>query len=238
MTAQPIKDMTRDGLHARVAVPDGKSRFGVLLIPSAAGLNPFVDKVLAQLADEGFTALAWNPFTAYPDLPPKERSRISETVLQDTDALREQGRWVDCLAGEMGAESIASIGFCMGGRMSLLLAAGDARIRAAVAYYPTMRDPRPANAVDPVGPAARIACPVQVHYPGLDHLTSRASFHRLRDALEARPAPAPSFMQVYPKAHHGFQSKTAEEDKDDAAAGAIAWPATLAFLHSATKQAF
>ena len=57
----------------------------------------------------------------------------------------------------------------------LLLAAEDTRVKAFSAFYPTMRDPRPANAIDLPPMADKIACPVQVHYPGRDHLTSPAT---------------------------------------------------------------
>jgi carboxymethylenebutenolidase len=229
-----LEDIVRDTTRGRVA--RASSREAVLLIPSAMGLNAFVDEKLIELAQAGFTALAWDPFYKYPDLPAEKRSAHTDTVQQDAAVQKEHVRWLDYLKDEAGMERIGVLGFCMGARMSLALPAADARVDAAVSYYPTIRDPKPANVLDLLASAASIPCPVLVHYPGLDHLTSHTSFHKLRAALESRKD-AGTFVHFHPRAHHGFQSKTSEENRDDYAAGLLAWPATLAFLKATLKTA-
>ena len=121
--------------------------------------------------------------------------------------------------------------------MSLVLAAGDQRLQACVAFYPTVRDPKPAKASDVAALAPNIACPVQIHYPGQDYVTSNASFQKLRTALESRPSPAPTCIYYYPQAHHGFLGKSRKESVDDADAGSIAWPAAVAFFRAALLEA-
>ena len=134
-----LKDIHRNGLHARLAKPWGKRDAGVLLLPSAFGFGPGVDDQLNHLAEAGLVALAWNPYSAYsPDLPREERSRISETVLMDSEALREQSSWLDYMIDKLGLAHVGVLGFYMGGRMALLLAAEDSRIKAATAFYPTI----------------------------------------------------------------------------------------------------
>ena len=49
---------------------------------------------------------------------------------------------------------------------------------------------KPANVIDLPAVAPAIACPVMVHCPGKDILTSHASFHKLRAALESREGAA------------------------------------------------
>ncbi|MGH7090986.1 MAG: dienelactone hydrolase family protein, partial [Stellaceae bacterium] len=48
--------------------------------------------------------------------------------------------------------------------------------------------------------------PVQVIYPGKDHVTSNATFHRLQDALQQRAQP--SSILLYPGADHGFMHES------------------------------
>ena len=228
-----IKDIHRKGLHARFAKPWGKCSAGVLLLPSAFGLGPSTDEQLTRLAQTGLAALAWDPYSAYdPAMPREERSKIADTLLLDGDALREQSSWIDTMQDKLGLSCVGVLGFCMGGRMALLLAASDPRVKAASAFYPTMRDPRPANAMDLPPLADQIDCPVQVHYPGKDHLTSHASLQRLRAALDARQATTPAAVIHYPQARHGFLGKTREESPADFESGLTSWAVTTAFLRA------
>ncbi|MFH1604039.1 MAG: dienelactone hydrolase family protein [Pseudomonadota bacterium] len=228
-----FEEIRHDGLHVRYTRPAGESRAGVLFLPSVNGLTPAVDELLAQLADVGLLALAWDPFTAYPDAVTREqRGKISASVFKDTELVREHRACVDMLEKDLGAAKIGVVGFCMGGRMALRLAADEPRIAAASSFYPTMREPKPAGATDLPSVAGSIRCPVQVHYPGLDYVTSPASFERLRVALEARDGSAPTVVYYHPKANHGFLGKTREESPEDYAAGLVSWPAALAFFRS------
>lgn len=238
MSNQTVTDITRSGGRARLAQPLENCHAGVILLPSVVGLNQATDDLLVRLADAGFTALAWDPFFTYaPNLTREEKGRLSASVFDDTVLQREHSGWIDYMQQDLGVAKVGVIGFCMGGRMSLVLAAADRRLRACVAFYPSIRDPKPAKASDVVALAANIACPVQIHYPGLDYVTSNASFQKLRTALEARPDPAPSCVHYYPQANHGFLGKTHEESPADAAAGTIAWPTTVAFLRAALLDA-
>jgi dienelactone hydrolase len=188
--------------------------------------------VLTQLGEAGLMALAWDPFSAYDaGIDQKEKARIADNVQQDALVLNEHKHWVGYLQKELGLARIAALGFCRGGRMSLLLAAQDTRIAAVAAYYPTLREPKPALVVDPVPLMGKLTCPVQVHYAGKDVLTSHASFGRLRAALEARESGLTS-TYFHPQAGHGFLSRAGEKGPDGAAS-AFAWPATIAFLKAA-----
>jgi carboxymethylenebutenolidase len=234
MSMQPFKDIHSEKLRARLAPPDhAETNTGVLVLPPVSGLAGNLSKVLTQLAEAGFFALAWDPYSAHDaGIDEKEKTRIANTVQQDALVVNEHKHWVGYMEKELGLARIGAIGFCMGGRMSLLLAAQDPRIAAVVAYYPTMRDPKPALVVDPVPLMGKVTCPVQVHYPGRDVLTPHANFQRLRAALEARESGLTS-TYFHPHAGHGFLSRAGEKGHPDAAASTFAWPATVSFLKAA-----
>jgi carboxymethylenebutenolidase len=227
-----LTDLKRNNSRGRLARPEKASRGAVIVLPSAAGFNAFHDGVLNALAGAGFHALAWDPFVKYGEVSQEERGRISAEEMKDSEIVLEHRDWVGFLLEQSGVQTIGALGFCMGGRHALLLAAEDKRVNAAVGFYPTMRDPKPAVANDLPAIAPKIAGQVLVHCPGKDHLTSRASFERLRQALESRES-GTTAMNWYPKAHHGFYGKTAAQDKDDYEAGLLAWPVTMAFLSAA-----
>ena len=230
--SQPMKDVVSEGLRARIALPDRKTNRGVLVLPAVSGLAG-VNRALGDLAAAGFTALAWDPFSAYDaGIDENEKGRIANNVQQDAQVLNDHKHWAGYMQKELGLARISTMGFCMGGRMSILLAAQDPRIVSAVAFYPTMRDPLPALVVDPVPLVSKTKAHIQVHCPGKDALTPHANFHRLQAALEARESGATS-IYWHPLAGHGFLSRQDEKGHPDADASAIAWPAAVAFLQSA-----
>ncbi|HLQ35295.1 MAG TPA: dienelactone hydrolase family protein [Chloroflexota bacterium] len=227
-----------NGLRARVVGADKARRPGVLVLPAWPGIDERVEQCCGWLADEGFMALAWDPFSAYePDLPLEERRRLTRSVLQDTDARLEQMHWIGYIRQELGIDHVGGIGFCMGGRQGLLLGALDQRLACFSAFYPTVRMPVPQGALNAVDAAPEVHCPVQVHYPGLDEATKYETFVALRSALETRPGSLATLAHYYPDAEHGFLAGEYHERAGNAAATALAWPLTIAFLRSCLRGA-
>ncbi len=122
--------------------------------------------------------------------------------------------WVDWAAGH--GEAIGTIGYCMGGRLSFLLAAHDHRPKAAVCNYgdaPSEEE------------MAHIEVPVYGFYGGTDH--------RITDQV---PAVAESMKKlgktyqyaIYPNAGHAFFNDSRVSYHVDAARDA--WAKTLAFF--------
>jgi carboxymethylenebutenolidase len=224
------RDVTFDGLRGRVVQPSDANGAGIVQIPAWQGLNDGTDGYAQALAHEGFTVLSWDPFSAYPaDLPSEDRRRITTGEILDVDARREHVHCVDYLTQELGCDGIGSIGYCMGGRMCMLIGAVDPRMKAASVYYPTLRDHVPEWALDVNTEAAEMDTAVQIHYPQLDFVTPYPRILDLRLALEARPGMPTTITSVYAGAHHGFLRPREEPDKR---AARIAWPATIAFFRA------
>jgi carboxymethylenebutenolidase len=228
-----ISDVENNGLRARVVRPEQPSNAGVLVLSAWPGLDQHTDQCCEWLAAEGFTALAWDPFSAYaPDVPMPERRRLTRGVIQDGEARLEQMHWIGYMHQELGVRNVGGIGFCMGGRMGLLLGVADPRLRCFSAWYPTVRMPVPQGVLNVVAAAPEIRCSAQVHYPGRDESTTYETFAALRSALETRPGDAATLAHYYPAAAHGFLSDEHQNDPANAAAKAMAWPLTIAFLRA------
>jgi dienelactone hydrolase len=106
-------------------------------------------------------------------------------------------------------------------------AARDRTLRGCAAAYPSIEHPRLSNQEeDALALAPDIACPVHVLQPGHDHVCSPETYDFLMRALFARSAP--TSLQKYPDAEHGFMHRKTPEA--NVAAAALASPQLIAFL--------
>jgi carboxymethylenebutenolidase len=200
---------------------------GMLLLPTVSGIDAFARGVADAFAGHGLTTIVWNP---YPEVPvgtaAAEVRQLAER-LTDAIAVRNITGCVDAF-DSLGVNAIATIGFCMGGRFALVCAARERRLRAAVAAYPSIHaEAKKHQEVDAVAASATIGCPVQVLYPGRDHVTPRPVFDALQAALQSRSAE--TSILFYPEAEHGFFHKPSAVN--DAAARS-ARPQIAGFLES------
>ena len=219
------QDVARDGLFGYVAAPGAASKGAVLIVPTIFGINAFVRGFADALAHAGVTAAGCDLYGGKP-LPANyeealERARtLNDQIVDDIES-----RWLDHLQKSHGALGI--VGFCLGGRFALIRAAQDNRIKACAAAYPSIEVPmRPNQTHDTVKLASSIACPVQICQPGIDHVAVPATYRALNDALLGRSAP--TMIQYYPEAEHGFMHR--DQPAANPAATAIAKPQVVAFL--------
>jgi carboxymethylenebutenolidase len=218
-------------LSAYLSRPSGGSESGMLLLPMITGIGEQVRAWADELAGRGITALAWDVFHgASTDDTSREDLGAKLSDLHDETALAEQTALLDHLLGELGCAKAGVIGWCLGGRFALLLAARDRRLSGVVAYHPTVRDPAPPNHdLDTVALAPEITAPVLVAYPEADVVVSHEVFDRLQAALQSRQSGA-TFTQHFPGAEHGFSDSGRHGNPVNAAAFALSWPQALAFL--------
>lgn len=229
--------VTVQGLNAYLARPEGGSSAGMLLLPMITGIGAQVRAWADELAGHGITALSWDQWRGRPstDETPFDEVATWAGELVDAESLDEQHTLLDHMFSELGCDQVGTMGWCMGGRLALLLGAAESRLANVVAYHPTVPLPTPPNhTIDAVTATANIAAPTMMLYPGSDDLVPLESFRNLRDALESRTTAA-SIVHVYPGAEHGFTSSARHENPVNKAAFDLSWPQVLAFIAATTR---
>jgi carboxymethylenebutenolidase len=143
---------TPDGTcKVRLFTPEGPGPWpGVVMFPDAGGVRDTFDQMAAKLAGFGYAVLLpdvyyregdWAPFdmaTAFGDV--EERGRIISMIgtLTPDRITRDAGAFFDYLAGrpEVTGERFGVCGYCMGGRISLLVAGRlPDRVAAAASFH-------------------------------------------------------------------------------------------------------
>ncbi len=193
------------------------ARSGVVVIQEWWGLNDQIQGVVERLAAAGFTALAPDLYHGRVTTEPDEASHM----MQGLD-------WVGATDVEVrGAlqrlkaslETAAVMGFCMGGALTVIAAAKLEECDAAVCYYGIP----PREQAD----AADIRVPFQGHFAATDDWCTPAAV----DAFEAALKRTGVVHEVHRyDAAHAFFNETVEAY--DAAAAALSWQRTLAFLRA------
>ena len=206
---------------------------GMLLLPMITGIGVQVREWADELAAEGITALAWDPFKGRStDNATREELSGMLREMDDDAALAEQSALLDYLFDELGCSKVGVIGWCLGGRFAFLLGARDGRVSNVVAFHPTVPSNLPDHhTYDAIAEAAGITAPVLVSYPSADAAVPNADFEALQTVLQARPVGA-TFAQYFPGADHGFSDKSRHDKDVNADAFRLAWPQALAFMRS------
>lgn len=121
-----------------LAVPEGGSGPGVLVIQEWWGLVPHIKSVVERLADAGFVAMAVDHYRGVETTEPDEAQKLM-MGMNIAAVAADIAAGADYLLArdEVTGQSVGSIGFCMGGGLSLLAPTVGA-ISAAVAFYPAM----------------------------------------------------------------------------------------------------
>jgi len=221
------QDIKQSGLFGFLAQPDAPTKSGVVILPTIFGVNAFVRGYAEELARAGLTAAVWDHYSGLPLTTDYEESKTRARKLTDGAMHGMVKQWIDYMVSDLKLTSVGVLGFCLGGRFVLMVAAKDHRIRACAAAHPSIEAPRLANQEeDPVALAADIRCPVHVIQPGHDHVASVETYAALKQTLLERAAP--TVWQYYPDAEHGFMHR--KEPAANPAASVIASPQLIAFF--------
>jgi carboxymethylenebutenolidase len=210
------------------AWPMGEGPFpAVVVIMHAGGVDTFVQTMVARLVDAGYLVAAPD---LYHRLDPRQGGMMDKLKqLRDPEVIPDVNAAVDYLQGHPLVDStrLGIIGFCMGGRVSYLMAELNSALRAAVAYYggnimiPWGEGPSPFSLSD------KLQCPLLFHFGGDDTNPSPDDMATLDQEL-TRLDKEHQFY-AYEGAGHAFMNFDNPERYRESAAK-TSWPRTLNFL--------
>jgi carboxymethylenebutenolidase len=230
--ARDLRLTSRDGTEfaaygARAERPSGA---GILIIPDVRGLSPYYEELTLRFAEAGVDAVAIDfyarsagpekraaDFEYEPHVLQLDPASVDADVAAAVDELR---------SAEGGApQRLYTVGFCIGGRISLLQARSGLGLSGVIGLYPWPVGPHRSGLPAPADEAPRFGCPVLVLYGGEDAgipPEARETFDRALDAagVEHRTL-------TYDGAPHSFFDRKADEYAD---ASAEAWREMLDFM--------
>ena len=204
-------------IAAYLGEPEGSAPFPALVVLQEWwGLNAHIREVTDRLAAEGYLALA-------PDLYDgnvTDQAAGAERLMSiyGDEAPPKVLAAYDALAARGDVKKIGSIGWCMGGRMSLHMAINRPKLNACVVFYG-----RPENYL---GKLENVRSPLLGFFGELDKSIPLARVEQLDKELHE--AAVAHDVIVYPGADHAFFND--QGHSYDAEAAQDAWRRTLLFL--------
>ncbi|MGA7801218.1 MAG: dienelactone hydrolase family protein [Gammaproteobacteria bacterium] len=217
------QDMELYGSRPEVAGPFA----GIVVIQHAPGVDDFIRAMVDRLAQAGYLAVApalYHRQTA-PGAPLELMGR-----LKDREVIADVNATVEHLARdpEVDGQRLGIVGFCMGGRVTYLMAAANPAFKAAVAYYGgNIMVPWGDDVPAPFERTDDVHCPLLFHFGAEDTNPSPQDMAKL-DAELTGHGKAHEF-HVYQGAGHAFMNFSVPERYRESAAEA-SWPRTLDFL--------
>ena len=191
---------------------------GVVVIQEWWGLEPHVKDVAERFARAGLVALAPDLYHGTVTGEPDEAGKLMMELDQDR-AVREITAAVTYLKSQPHSNGkVGTVGYCMGGGLSIATACATPELDAAINYYGV--NPDPADRL------ANVRCPVLALYAGADDFVPISSASVLSEALEKNGVPYET--HIYGGAPHAFFNDTHAAYRKEVADDA--WERTLAFF--------
>ena len=220
-------------MNSCVAVPaDGGKLPGLLVFQEAFGVNPHIRDVMQRFAKAGYVAIAPELFhrtgpgfegdyTNFQACMPHMQALTPDGLTQDAQAAFD---WLQKNPRVLPNRT-ASVGFCMGGRVSFL-ANSVLPLQAAISFY--------GGGIAPslLPRAPQIHAPMLFFWGGLD---SHVPQDQVRAVIDAMRQAEKTFVNVeFSDADHGFFCDARASYKETAAKQA--WDLSLRFLATYVKS--
>lgn len=203
MKAQWIDIAAQDGgqFSAYLCTPPRGPGPGIILIQEIFGVNAHIRGVAEQYAQDGFLVLVPDVFWR---IEPRVELGYNEADFSKGIEFMQKTEFslvVPDLAGalrtarshELCTGKVASLGYCMGGRLSYHMAA-ETDVDAAVCYYP-------GGIHTALGEAANVKAPILFHFAEQDGFIPMEAVDKVREAFAGV---ASATVQVYEGVDHGF----------------------------------
>lgn len=188
---------------------------GMIVIQEAGGLNDHIHDVCNRFANIGYVALGVDLYTREGGPPPagdmpailgRLFSMSDATILGDLEGAADYLRSREEVSGKLGC-----IGFCMGGRLTLLFASTSDKLDAAVdcwgGFIDTADGQERTSEMRPNPPlelASQVHCPLYAAIGAEDHNPSPEIGERLREQLVRSSHAEDCRVEVYEGAGHAF----------------------------------
>jgi carboxymethylenebutenolidase len=204
-----------------LATPASGGGPGVIVIQEWWGLVPHIEDIADRFAAEGFVALAPDLYHGEKATGPDQAGKLmmALNIDQAEKDLRGAIQYLRQQPGVTGTK-VGTVGFCMGGALSLFAASKNPEVGACVVFYgghPKVQPDLP-----------NLQAPVLGIWGGKDGFVNQDVVRKLDEQLT-------SFgkrheFHTYPAADHAFFNDTRKEVYDPAAS-ADAWQKTIAFFN-------
>jgi carboxymethylenebutenolidase len=202
---------------------------GIIVLPDVRGLFRYYEELALRFAEIGVDAIAIDYFgrsagasrrdADFEYMPHVERTTwagLQADTAAAADELRSGGR----------IESLYSIGFCFGGRLSFLLATvEELGMAGVIGFYGWPVGPSRNDTPAPVDEAARMRAPLLGIFGGADQGIPRDTVATFEDALERFAVP--HRIVAYDGAPHSFFDRRQEDFSDTSQA---AWAEVRTFI--------
>jgi carboxymethylenebutenolidase len=209
-----------------LAAPKTVQGPGVVVIQEWWGLVDHIKDVCDRFAAEGFVALAPDFYHGEIAKSPDEAGKMMMALRID-EAEKDLKGAIDYLLAHAATSSskVGTVGFCMGGALSLYAATKNDNVGACVVFYGGHPNVKP--------DLANLKSPVLGIYGERDRSVSPSVVHELERKLKEL---GKSFeYHIYPDADHAFFNDTRPTVYNTEAA-ADAWTRTVEFLRSHLQE--
>ena len=203
-----------------LSTPESGGGPGVVVIQEWWGLVPHIKDVADRFAGEGFVALAPDLYHGDVARSPDEAGKLM-MALNIGRAERDLRGAVHYLLGHEATAGgrVGTVGFCMGGVLSLYAASKNEQVGACVVFYGIHPKVEP--------DLENLRAPVLGLYAERDQFVPPEAVRALEEKLAAHGKAIET--HIYPATDHAFFNDTRPEVYD-AAAAADAWRRTIEFF--------
>ena len=194
------------------------------------GLEEHIRSVCDRFAAEGFFALAPDLFRGDSTTKPSEAQQKLMALSMDR-AEQDMCGAAEFLSSHEGVvgSGIGSVGFCLGGGLSVWTATTCPEVTAAVSYYYVLPHGKP--------DFAKLKGPVQGHFGEADDFISPEQAGELE--REIKDAGGEATFYTYDGATHAFFNDSSHPERVgvyEPAAAQSSWERTVSFLRSALTR--